>query len=572
MLSRTKLKVVTFLVLTVSQCLTIAVRGAAAAAHHPPEEKAPAHPTPSEAKTKAPVKAESTENDLSNIGKSTSENLRFQEATEYEQQQNIQAAKKVNRAMQLRGSTEQLEAAKLLKEVITSDASRAIKGDVVRAALMSLAEMAERNGQLAQAQQVWSEYIERYPDDVNVPEIFLRQAYLYQRMGAYETAISKLYLVGKAAMNPKMKISNLAYLKRVTLTMESEIADTYFMWERYEDATKQYDALLKKGDPELNVEVVNAKLIRALSRAASADSSKYDAVIRRGIEFLKDHGESDYQVEVRYLVASAYKALDKKDEALNQLMQLLLMMDTADEKKAAKWKNWKMQAGNEIGNQLFLSGDTTSALQVYEGLLHLDDSPDWKLPIHYQIGLCYERNQQPTRAVDAYIEILKYGELISSDAVVDVVKLITKLSSAGTNAVSSYVWNQIAPAIRTQLQDSEVGRDRKKPALLEALNGVLQKPSLYDTARFSGVTLSPETAELLKAKNPTAADLVRLNRKLLEDTYAVEIVKKQKTSAKLEPSLQLVVDMARFRKDILSWKLELETSQRPPVEPKVTQK
>src|SRR5207253_7213241 len=54
------------------------------------------------------------------------------------------------------------------------------------------------------------------------------------------------------------------------------------------------------------------------------------------------------------------------------------------------------------------------------------------------------------------------------------------------------------------------------------LNRIIRRGPVYDPQRFSGATLSPDTANLL-AQNPQAGDLVRLNRLLLLDAYAKEM-------------------------------------------------
>jgi len=60
--------------------------------------------------------------------------------------------------------------------------------------------------------------------------------------------------------------------------------------------------------------------------------------------------------------------------------------------------------------------------------------------------------------------------------------------------------------------------------LVEDLNGLLGGPSLHTPQRFAGITLRPETVALLSA-NPQGDDLVRLNRRLLEDAYPVGLAK-----------------------------------------------
>src|SRR5271157_4603452 len=59
-------------------------------------------------------------------------------------------------------------------------------------------------------------------------------------------------------------------------------------------------------------------------------------------------------------------------------------------------------------------------------------------------------------------------------------------------------------------------------ALVQDLNTVLAGPSIYDAQRFALVNLYPATQQLM-AENPKGADLLRLNRLLLEEAYPVEL-------------------------------------------------
>lgn len=59
-------------------------------------------------------------------------------------------------------------------------------------------------------------------------------------------------------------------------------------------------------------------------------------------------------------------------------------------------------------------------------------------------------------------------------------------------------------------------------ALLTDINRVLGGVSIYEEERFRGIDLRAETKVVL-AKNPEEADLVRLNRLLLEDAYPLEL-------------------------------------------------
>jgi hypothetical protein len=63
--------------------------------------------------------------------------------------------------------------------------------------------------------------------------------------------------------------------------------------------------------------------------------------------------------------------------------------------------------------------------------------------------------------------------------------------------------------------------------LVQALDNILKRVLIYETVRFDGVALSPETLAL-KSQDPKGTDLIRLNRLLLEDAYPREIAKSQK--------------------------------------------
>ena len=367
---------------------------------HSPTPAARSHDSSSATSEKKPS---SSEHDLT-IGKSTSENLAFKAVSDYAQRQSAEAVQKLEKLKDLRGGTnEWVEVTRLLHEILTADTTKDVKADVKRLARLELAGIAERNGLPEQALQYLAEYIELFPTDSIVPEVLLRQGYLMLRMGAPELAISKFYLVMTAAL--RLQSESLTYFQRVTLTAQSEIAETRYNQGKYKEAAELYDRLLKNPSDELNRLIVRTKLIRSLAK-----SENHDGVIRQGLDFLERHGASEYQAEVRYLLASAYKALGQKQESLRELMRLLEAVEVAPEDMAAKWRSWKMVAGNEIGNQLFLEGDYPNAVQVYSGLVGLDTTPSWQMPIYYQVGLCYEKLMQPTEALKAYSEIVALGQ------------------------------------------------------------------------------------------------------------------------------------------------------------------
>jgi hypothetical protein len=86
-------------------------------------------------------------------------------------------------------------------------------------------------------------------------------------------------------------------------------------------------------------------------------------------------------------------------------------------------------------------------------------------------------------------------------------------------------------------------------SLLETnLNHLITGPSLYDSNRFHGIRLRLDTEEL-RRQNPRGQELIRLNRRLLEDAYPAEL---RTNSLPLEPYAPIT---------ILSTKLEPEVDQ-----------
>ena len=135
--------------------------------------------------------------------------------------------------------------------------------ELKRKALFELALVNQDDNQLLKAQQIFSQYLKRFPDDPSTPEIVLRQGLLYRQMGVPTLAISKFYAVMSMAL--KLNLSNMDYYKKLVLQAQSEIADTYYQQGEYAEAADFFTRLLKADDMGLNKPHVEVKLIRSLS-------------------------------------------------------------------------------------------------------------------------------------------------------------------------------------------------------------------------------------------------------------------------------------------------------------------
>jgi RHS repeat-associated protein len=96
-----------------------------------------------------------------------------------------------------------------------------------------------------------------------------------------------------------------------------------------------------------------------------------------------------------------------------------------------------------------------------------------------------------------------------------------------TDQVSQFLWtNFTSLAQQTLITNSTLSI--LQTTLTQQLNPIIQGPLIYNSTRFAGVTLSGRTRRLLLL-SPTGANLIRLNRFLLEDAYSGKIAKLQST-------------------------------------------
>lgn len=268
-----------------------------------------------------------------------------------------------------------------------------------RKALFELALATQDNGEYVKAQQVFSQYIHRFPDDASVPEVLLRQGLLYREMGVNTLAISKFYSVMSTAL--KLRLDNIDYYKKLVLQAQTEIADTYYTDGEFQEASEFYTRILKVGSPSLNKAQLTYKLIRSLNYL-----SNNTEIVAKAQSYLRDFPNSGDLPEIRFILASAYKSVERNDDAMQQVLLLLQAEQTNINKNPETWAYWQRRAGNEIANQLYKEADYIDALQIYQNLAGLDSSAAWQAPVLYQVGLVYEQLQQWDKATNTYAQIL----------------------------------------------------------------------------------------------------------------------------------------------------------------------
>ncbi len=317
--------------------------------------------------------------------------------------------------------------------------------ELKRPAMMELGIAIQEQGEPSRAAQTFAQYIDRFPRQPGVIEAYLRQGLAYRQMGATTIAISKFYAVMTSALS--LRLDQMEYYKRLVLQAQVEIAETFYLEGRWAEAVDFLQRLLKANDRQLDVEEVRFKLVRALA----AQEKRSEAVGQAQV-FIEHHAASPYVPEVRFILASTLKQQGRNQEALEQVMRLLESQRSEAERDPRAWIYWQKRAGNEIANQLYREGDYLGTLQIYDRLLTLDESAEWQLPVLYQIGLAFERLQQPAKASDAYSRLLRReGEVAGGNGPAPSLKTVLEMARWRQNNLK---WMQTAAASSAAIRQS----------------------------------------------------------------------------------------------------------------------
>jgi tetratricopeptide (TPR) repeat protein len=110
---------------------------------------------------------------------------------------------------------------------------------------------------------------------------------------------------------------------------------------------------------------------------------------------------------VHFLYATSLKQIGRGADALSQVLALLEEQHSGKTRETDTLTYWQRRAGNEIANQFYQEGEPLKALDIYLILAALGSSPEWQLPVWYQLGLVYERLNQPAKALEYYGNIAR---------------------------------------------------------------------------------------------------------------------------------------------------------------------
>ena len=279
----------------------------------------------------------------------------------------------------------------LLESLVAVDLPHAEK----RIALTEVATVYEEKGDLTKAIAILEKLTTVLDGDTEVPAWLLKLGQLYREAGAYQMAISRYYGVIQLAM--KVGSSDFQRFQAISRQAQREIANTYFIKGDFDQAQKFYNMALRSDLPKDERGV-------ALFRAAHCTFMRNDmnGAINGLERFLKDYSRHASAAEARYMLATAYRIEGRPQDAYDAVIDLLRDAKGKSEENPKAWAFWQKKAGNEFANDYYQRGEFVNAVTIYQALAAIEESPEWRWPVVYQMGLCFERLRIEPRAAECY--------------------------------------------------------------------------------------------------------------------------------------------------------------------------
>ena len=265
--------------------------------------------------------------------------------------------------------------------------------------LWEMANLFKEDGMLPKAAAVLERLTEEFGESRRLPSVHMELGHLYRAMGGLEIAISNYYMVLNSSLN--ISIDQVERARDLSLKAKLEIAETHSELLEYEESYRHYELLSKLDLRPIERMRVDYRMCHLLYQLG-----RYQQAVPRLKQFLDHYRLSAHSPEIRYLLAKSYEKLNRKPEALKEVVQILQRQSSPDTALDGEADYWRQRTGNELANEFYEKRDYRSALTIYQSLAKYNPAPEWRWPAIHQIGLCFERLGLPDKAILAYQEIL----------------------------------------------------------------------------------------------------------------------------------------------------------------------
>ncbi len=266
--------------------------------------------------------------------------------------------------------------------------------------LSKMGELYRKSGMFPKSAAIYERLATEFPETRRLPEVYMELGDIYREMGAQELAISRYYQVLNATLN--VSFDQLEKYRQVSLDAKLAIAETHKEREEYQESYRLYEALFR-----LELKPVERLRVHYRMCYLLYELANYQRAVTHLKHFLEEYPESPHNPELRYLLAKSYEHLNRKPEALREVVNILQSQINMEPGYVSDADYWKRRTGNELANEFYENGDFRSALTIYQALARYSSAPAWRWPAIHQIGLCFERLGLPEQAKLAYEEIIE---------------------------------------------------------------------------------------------------------------------------------------------------------------------
>jgi TolA-binding protein len=285
-----------------------------------------------------------------------------------------------------------------------------------KSALLGLAHMFRKAGALnppalpsalTKAAAIYEKFLAQFPDDSRVPDAYLDLGRTLRDMGAYDLALNRFYSVINSTL--KLSAQGFEHYSLLAKTAQFEIAQTYYQAGDYVQAGKFFARVRL-----LDLAPSDRARAHFMVGCAQENAGDLDSAVTTLRSYLEEWPTDENVPEARYMLATALRGLNRTQDAMAVTLDLLRGEHGLMAGDAHRWNYWQRRTGNQLANSFFESGDMVDALTIYNYLAALSPAPGWRLPILYQVALCYERLFQIERARATYQAILDAAARIPS--------------------------------------------------------------------------------------------------------------------------------------------------------------
>ena len=270
----------------------------------------------------------------------------------------------------------------------------------VKSALLGLARLHRRQGALTKAVAIYERYLKDHPGDERSPDVLLDLGRTLRALGIHRLAINRFYSVLNSTL--KLTGAGFTHYQLVAKTAQFEIAQTHFEAGEFAEANKYFTRLRL-----LDLAPADRARAHFMSACALRLQGDLDHAVTTLRAFIEQSPGDENIPEARHLLALALRDLRRPQEALATTLELLRVEQSHTAADPKRWAYWQRRTGNQLANEFFESGDALNAHVIYESLRDLSDDPGWRLPLTYQIALCFERLGLLDRAQRSYQAIVE---------------------------------------------------------------------------------------------------------------------------------------------------------------------